>query len=336
VLSPRAPSVPGWLLHGAEKMAPAEEERSAGDEPLELQEAGRVLQLPSAATKEQVCRFLEEAGSSAEGWHGVDAAMLGCEIDRELADQVLGFCARLPAGACSLRLCHNDLSSGTDLEQRIFDRIAEREARLLIAWARERDKKFHEQAKRDSAKEKDFAMAAGKRRKAEEGIAVSTSRLAQLDEELADLNLRKKETPWYALFTQMEARPGGSVDRLELSNCCLHATGLVQLTQSLLELEHRGHGQPVSELVLDGNDLGDIAMTALTSYMRLSKHLRYLRIRNVGVTDRGVSQVLSSLVSNKILRLVDLRSNGLASLEVSRAAMVGVERFNKGVEVLLE
>jgi len=195
---------------------------------------------------------------------------------------------------------------------------------------------LQEHAKRESSKEKDFAAAAGKRRKAEEGIKEATARLEELAAEITALERRKVETPWYALFKQMEDRKRCTVSCLDLSDCGLHATGLVLLTNVLMELEQRPDSQPVTELVLDGNDVGDLGMAAVSSYLRMTKHLQCLRLRNVGVTDRGVSQVLSGLVTNKALRLLDLRSNGLASAEVSRAAVGGVQRFNKLAEVLLD
>lgn len=287
----------------------------------------------AGATREDLFSALDSAAAEKGGFNGVDASLLDCEVDREVADKLLSFCAGLPCPAdgvgIALRLAHTDLGSGTDCEQRLFDCLAEREAT-------ERQLKLQEQAKRDSSKEKDFSAAAGKRRKAEEGISVATARLEQLSDEIADVNRRKTETQWYALFTQMERSPRWSIGSLDLTNCGLHATGIVLLTQVLLDLEHRAEGGAVSELILDGNDLGDIAMTALTSYLRLSSSVRFLRLRNVAITDRGVSQILSALVSNKTLRLLDLRSNGLASLEISKAALVGVQRFNKCAEVLLE
>lgn len=286
-----------------------------------------MLRMPVGATKEEVVARLDEAQPEARNHRGVDAALLGCEVDRELAEGLLEFCVCAPGAI--LRLAHNDLGSGTDCEQRLFDRLREQEAK-------EKEKKFHEQAKRDSSKEKDFSAAAAKKRRAEEGISVAAARLGQLEEEIRDLERRKAETPWYALFAQMESRRRCCISTLDLSDCGLHATGLTLLTHVLLELEHRADEKPVTELILDGNDVGDIGMTAVSSYIRLSSHVRCVRLRNVGITERGVSQVLSSLVSNKSLLLLDLRSNGLASLEVNKAAIGGVQRFNKIVEVLLE
>merc|ERR1712151_874610 len=111
--------------------------------------------------------------------------------------------------------------------------------------------------------------------------------------------------------------------------------GLAFLVRVLLELEQRADGEKVSRLVLDGNDLGDMGMGPVAQLLRLSGALEALFLRNVGLTDQGISQVLSSLVANKLPRLLDLRSNGLCSPEVSQAAMVGVRRFNTTTEVLL-
>lgn len=299
-----------------------------------------MLRLPRGATKEEVLASLqeEEAGKEVQPLGGLAATMLSCEIDGELAHRLLEFCSTLSSRrdeveeveeeGISLCVAHNDLGSGQDLEQRLFDRLAEREAV-------EAQKRVAEKKKKDSSSQKDFSLSAGMRRAGEEGIRVADAKLAALDEELDELNRRKKETPWYALFSNMEARSRNGVSVLDLSNCGLHCTGMTMLTRVLCELEQRGGGAKVHELVLDGNTLEDIGMTPVASLLRLSKALRVLRLRNVGVTERGMSQVLSALVGNKTIQLVDLRSNGLASAEVSKAAMDGVRRFNNFTQVLL-
>lgn len=285
-----------------------------------------LFHLPRGTTKEELFRRLGQASSACVT--GIDATLLACEVDQEVAESMLEFCSSLPDGGLSLRIAHNDLGSGRDTEQRFFDRLAEREKR-------EAEKKYHEQQKRDSSKQKDFGISAGMRRKAEEGISVTAAHLAQLDEELGELARLKKETPWYALFARMEARSQNRVVLLDLSNCGLHCTGITMLTEVLLALEQRSDGEKIRELIFDGNALEDIGMTPIASLLRLTSHLQVLRLRNVGITERGVSQVLSGLVGNKTIQLVDLQANGLASATVCQAAVDGVRRFNNFVQILL-
>lgn len=286
-----------------------------------------MLRLPRGTTKEDALSNLDEARKGAQSFSGIEAPLLDCELDTELVEPMLEFCSSVPGGA-SLRVSHNDLGSGKDVEQRLFERLAERELR-------EAEKKKSEQKKRDSSKQKDFGLSAGMRRAGEEGIQVAVARLAAIDEELEVLNCRKKDTPWYSLFSRMEGRNRNGVVQLDLSNCGLHSTGLTMLTNVLCELEQRADGEKVHELILDGNTLEDMGMTPVASLLRLSKELQVLRLRNVGITERGVSQVLSALVGNKRVQLVDLRGNGLASAEVGRAAVDGVRRFNSFTQILL-
>jgi len=228
-----------------------------------------------------------------------------------------------------LSIAHNDLSSGSDCEQRIFELKAEKESR-------EAERAFHQKKKKDSGATKDFAVSAQMRRRAEEGIAEAEQRLLAIAEELAERERRKEGFPWYVLFSNLEAQPVNMVRHLDLSDCGLHATGLALLVSCLLELEHRADGEKVSRLLLDGNDLGDMSMGHIASLIRLSAIVEAVCLRNVGVTETGVSQVLSGLVSNKTLMLLDLRDNGLCSPDVSRAALGGMRRFNKVAEVLLD
>lgn len=292
-----------------------------------------VLRLPRGAEKAQALERLDEALEEAHNFGGLEASLLSCPVDAELADKLLDLCAALPrsddgSGSC-LQLAHNDLGSGTECEQRIFDVLVEREAR-------EKEKVYYEKLKKESHNSKDFSVSAQKRRAGEEGIAKATAQLAELDKELKELNHKKEQTPWYALFSQLETRERNGVGCLDLSDCGLHATGLVMLSNVLLELEQRADDVSVSELVLDGNDVGDGGMTAVSSLLRLTSSLKALRLRNTGLTERGVSQVLSGLVGNKSLALVDLRNNGLAVPEVARAAVQGVRRFNAAVEILID
>lgn len=261
-------------------------------------------------------------------FHCFDISLLSCELDAELVERLLGACSQIPGGI-ALRVAHNELGSGTDCEQRIFDCKAER-------VMRENEEKFHRKKKTDSSKEKDFTASATMRNAADEGTARVLERLQVIDKELGELERRKLDVPWYILFSQLESQNRNGVRCLDLSNCGLHATGLTLLTHSLLELEQRGEGERISELVLDGNDLGDTGMSPLASLLRLTSHLEVLRVRNIGATEEGVSQILSGLVSNKTLALIDLRSNGLCSSEVVKAVVEGVRRFNSRVEILVD
>lgn len=281
----------------------------------------------SQATREQLNAALDD--QEALACCGLGLSLLRCELDEDLAANIVGFCGNLRGGSV-LRVAHSDLGSGTNCEQRLFDLKAYRQAA-------EKEKAFHVQMKADSSKEKDFAVSAGKRRKGEEGIKAAEEKLANIDEETARLDEQKATTQWYKLFKALEVAPQcGSLVALELPDCGLSATSLELLASALLEQEQRAGGARITRLVLDGNDLGDSAMGPLASLLRLSSHLEVIQIRNVGITDVGVSKVITGLVGNKTLRLLDMRNNGLASPEVAKAAISGVMRFNKTVEVLLE
>merc|ERR1719316_987941 len=115
--------------------------------------------------------------------------MLNDDLDTELAQGLLKFCAAVQETGSCLSITHTDLGSGTDCEQRLFDLAAERQVR-------ESEKVWAEKLKRDSSKEKDFATAAAKRRKGQEGIDSAVERLAAIDTELAELEKRKLHTSW--------------------------------------------------------------------------------------------------------------------------------------------
>jgi hypothetical protein len=264
----------------------------------------------------------------AADFGGVEVSMLADDLDIELAEGLLDFCAskKSSSGAC-LNVMHTDLGSGTECEQRLFELTAERRMR-------ESEKVWAEKLKRDSGKEKDFAAAAAKRRKGQEGIDVAVQRLADIETDLAELEKQKLTTPWYALFSQIQAVPRNSVGELDLSNCGLHATSLGFLTSVMLDLENRAEGDKISWLILDGNDLTDAGMGVLAAFLRLSKSIEGLSVRNVGITEQGVSELVAGLVTNRSCRLLDLRSNGLASLDAARSAISGVQRFNSNAEIL--
>lgn len=282
----------------------------------------------SRATREDVFSALAVRGQAPK-FCGLDISLLDCAFDAEIAESVVALCGELAPGGAALRLAHNDLGSGSDCEQRIFELKAEREMR-------ESEKAFHQKKKKDSSAVKDFAVSAQMRRAGEEGIGVAQERISAIDAELTELELKKEGTPWCVLFSQLEAQPVNRLRVLDLGDCGLHATGLALLVSCLLELEHRAEGEKVSRLILDGNDLGDMSMGHIASLLRLSAVMEVIWLRNVGITETGVSQILSGLVANKSLVLLDLRDNGLCSPDVSRAALGGVRRFNKAAEVLLD
>lgn len=287
--------------------------------------AGPMLQLSRLACKD-VLNSLEN--KEASSFCGVEVSMLSDDLDIELAEGLLDFCAAVPAGGTCLNVVHTDLGSGTECEQRLFELTAERKIR-------ESEKVWAEKTKRDSGKKKDFAEAAEMRRKGQAGIDASVQRLGEIDADLAELDKQKLQTSWYALFSQIQAVPRNSICELDLSNCGLHATGLSFLTTVMLDLENRAEGCKIRWLTLDGNELTDIGCGILASFLRLSKEIEGLQLRNVGITEQGVSELVAGCVTNKTLKLLDVRQNGLASLEAARSAISGVQRFNPAVQILL-
>lgn len=211
-----------------------------------------------------------------------------------------------------------------------FDLKAERELKNT-------EKAIHVNKKSQSAKAKDFAVSAQMRREANAGIEAAEERLSATDSQLLKLEEQQKGSLWFLLFSEMQAKTSPNcISRLDLSDCGLHATALDLLQKVVLDLEHRGDGCAIEELVLDGNDLGDAGTVALASLLRLSSKVLVLRLRNIGITDGGFSQIISAMVSNKSLALLDLRGNGLCTLENSKIAVDGLRRFNRVAQVLLE
>jgi len=264
----------------------------------------------------------------ASNFSGIELSILSDDVDADMARGLLRFCGGMPSPGAFLRLRHCDLGSGTECEQKLFELTAER-------CARERERAFAEKVKRDSSKEKDFAQAASKRRSGQAGTEAAIERLSAIDVELATLEKQKLLTPWYILFNEIKTTSCNPLYHLDLSGCGLHATGLVSLTSVLLDLEHRFEGTKVSSLTLDGNDLTDIAMGVLASFAKLSKEIEVLSLRNIGITEQGVSELVAGLVSNRSLKLLDLRSNGLVAIDTARAAVSGVQHFNPSIHVLL-
>ena len=269
------------------------------------------------------------SGFPAEGnFTGLDLSLLEGDVDEDVVTQSLQF-TRLSGKKANLRLAHVDLRSGTDAEQRMFDLRAERELRTT-------ERAVHVGKKSESAKQKDFAVSAQMRRDATAGIEAADQRLAEIDTELQELETLQSSFPWFQLFSQLQAQSVNYVGHLDLSNCGLHATAIELLQKVLLDLEHRGDGHAVEELVLDSNDLGDASTVALASLIRLSSRIQVLRLRNIGITDGGFSQVISAIVGNKSLCLLDLRGNGLCTLENSKVVVQGLRRFNQLVQILVE
>jgi hypothetical protein len=233
----------------------------------------------SRATREEALSALAIRGEAPK-FRGLDISLLDDDFDAEIAESVVALCGELAPGGAALRLAHNDLGSGSDCEQRIFDLKGEREMR-------ENEKAFHEKKKKESSAVKDFAVSAQMRRAGEEGIAVAVARISAIDAELAELELKKDGTPWCVLFSQLEAQPVNRLRVLDLGDCGLHATGLALLVSCLLELEHRAEGEKVSRLILDGNDLGDMSMGPIASLLRLSAVMETIWLRNVGITRRA-------------------------------------------------
>lgn len=276
----------------------------------------------SGSIRDDVVSELRNAEGSATG---LSLSALRDRVDTDLAKAIFTFCEGCFEGI-SLDLSHQDLSSGTDREQQIWQLRAE----TVIL---EKEKTVNEKKKKDSGSEKDFAVAASKKREAVAEIERCTRRLAEIADMMGVLEGQVKEMPWWLLCLRWEACSVNTISRLDLSDCCLHATAIKQLASTLLELEQRGDGTKVTELTLDGNNLGDIGMAPLTELLRLTTHLEALRVRNVGITESGLSELVAGLVTNKSLLLLDVRSNGLCSQDVGIMALSGVKHFNKKVEI---
>lgn len=272
--------------------------------------------------RDQVLAELQSADGSA---NGLSLEGLRDKVDTDLAKAVFNFCDSCFQGI-TLDLSHQDLSSGTDSEERMYKMRAERVVLEAV-------KKKEEQKKMDSSKEKDFAVAASKKREAQAEIDRCTVRLAEIAEQLGILEEHMKEMPWWLLCMRWEAVSMNNIVRLDLCDCCLHGTAIKQLVSTLLEIEHRGEGAKVTQLLLDGNNLSDSGMAPLTEYLRLTSHLEALHVRNVGISEQGLSELIAGLVKNKSLLLLDVRSNGLCSPDVGIMALSGVKHFNKKVEI---
>jgi len=311
----------------------AQREKQGKTEGLEEIDEKPVLPLKcfKRAALQQVLSGLDDAMELQDyEYDGLDLPMLATEVNEELVGRALDFCDSVSSssGGTCLRLAHNDLGSGGDMEQRLFDLKKEREQR-------EREKAFWEKKKRDSSKEKDFGGAAKMRNAGEAGIATTVVRLADIDAELGELSQKQESVPWNVFFVGWEGRNRNSIRCLDLSNCGLHATGVTMLTSVVLDMEHRGDGAKVTRLILDGNDMGDIGMGSLASFVRLSTCIEAVHLRNVGITDQGMGEIVAGLVTNKTLALLDLRDNGLCTPAVCKEIVAGMRRFNTKTRILL-
>lgn len=273
-------------------------------------------------SRDDVLAELRGADGSGDG---LSLAALHDKLDVDLAMAIFNYCDSCFQGI-TLDLSHQDLSSGTDRELRIFQLRGEK---VILDDTKTKE----EQKKRDSSKEKDFAVAASKKRDAQAEIDRCTTRLAEIAEEMGILEGHMKEMPWWFLCMRWEAVSMNTIKHLDLSDCCLHSTSVKQLVGTILDLEHRGDGAKVTQLKLDGNNLGDIGMAPLTEFLRLTSHLEALHVRNVGITEQGLSELVAGLVKNQTLLLLDVRSNGLCSPDVGLMALSGVKHFNKKVEI---
>lgn len=289
-----------------------------------------LLELPSKSRDKLLMALEMMEDGECHGHGGVDISFLpGDDLDSEVVTRCLGFCNSVLNHGATLRIAHSDLGSGTDCEQRIFELKA---LRLM----KERELKHWREHKKKSSSQKDFSISAKMRREGEEGINVTESKIASIDEDLEKFEARKMLTPWYGLFTSLEKQSRNNIRCLDLTNCGLHATGIVMLTQTILELEHRGGSERIAWLILDGNDLTDISMAALASFIRLTSGLEMLRLRNVGITEQGLSELVAGLVANKSLALLDVRDNGLCAPKVAQEIVAGMRRFNSTAEILID
>jgi len=311
-------------------MAPIEESLDTLDGE-ELQEpALPLLELPGKSRDKLLMALEMLEDSESHGHGGLDISLLAAgALDSEVVDRSLNFCSSVLDQGATFRIAHSDLGSGTDCEQRMFELTGQRKLkdRELTHW-REHKKK--------SSSQKDFSASAKMRREGEEGISETESRIAAIDEELGQLEERKVATPWYCLISALEKQTRNNIRCLDLTNCGLHATGILHLTQTILELEHRGGSERIAWLILDGNDLKDISMASLASFIRLTSNLEMLRLRNVGMTEQGLSELVAGLVTNKSLALLDVRDNGLCAPKVAQEIVSGMRRFNSTAEILID
>merc|ERR1719198_1480740 len=102
------------------------------------------------------------------------------------------------------------------------------------------------------------------------------------------------------------------------------------LTRQMLEVEGLGRGQQGLAAHPQWNDLGDIVMAPLASMLRLTTHLEALHLQNVGISPQGLSEIVAGIATNKSLRLLDVRQNGLCSPEIGSASVEAVRRSTRG------
>lgn len=138
---------------------------------------------------------------------------------------------------------------------------------------------------------------------------------------------------WFVLLTSLQEASANRVQKLQLNDCCLGACAMTTLVNVLLTFEQTPSCLPVRSLSLDGNDLRDEAMEPTVQLMKLSDSLTFLSLRNVGIGDVGVSVLLSGLVKNEVLEVLDIQSNGKVTPATGTAAVGGMRQFNKRVQI---
>merc|ERR1712146_710923 len=105
---------------------------------------------------------------------------------------------------------------------------------------------------------------------AQEALDKIAERTSEIDRQLGELEAVRVSAPWYVLFHRMQTAPLNRLGHLDFSNCCLHAVGISQLANLMLEFETRADSANIKWLNLDGNDLGDIGMAPLALLLRLA------------------------------------------------------------------
>lgn len=227
-----------------------------------------------------------------------------------IAELVANDLSQLP----SLNVSHNDLgSAGGQLEENILlEQWNTVNARALIKEGKELVSKSH--------KEKDFAVGAAKKREGQAHVDRGTEELKAAEDKLEEMGKQLRETQWSKIIS------AGLPSKVEANNCGLLAANL----QLLLREDVISR---LTSLSLDGNYFGDLGAQQIAEFMRKADKLEELSVRNTGLTDEGISIIIAPLVSNKTLRLLDLRQNMLTT-SVSEAAIKGMQHFNKTTKVL--
>jgi len=214
----------------------------------------------------------------------------------------------------SLDVSHNDLGT---CDGKVEVQILQEQWKIINATsAIKKGKIIHDK----SSKEKDFAVAASKRRDGKKLQEDGTAELEGANEALESLSAILNETLWSKLLKS------GIPPHFTAKNCGLLAGNLQRLLEDDVSVR-------IQYLALDGNYFGDLGAQEISKLMQKSITLEELSLRNCGLSDEGVSIVVAALVSNKTLKKVDLRNNSLASA-TSEAAIKGMKIFNRTCEVI--